>query len=56
MVYERGLNIKDAAVSLQLNYSTAKHIVKVYRKTGKVMTKMMEKEASTRIFQSNYLI
>ncbi len=29
-----GLTIKEAAQNLKINYSTAKHIVKVFKKTG----------------------
>jgi hypothetical protein len=37
------MTIKDAAVELGINYSTAKHIMKVYRKSGDVETKIMMK-------------
>lgn len=30
LVQKRKLTIKDAAVQLQVNYSTAKHIIKTY--------------------------
>ena len=33
-MFEDGYTIKDAAARLEINYSTAKHILKVYRKTG----------------------
>lgn len=39
-----GLTIKDAAKILDVNYSTAKHIMKVYRQTGEVETKIMMKK------------
>lgn len=38
LVEEDGLTIKEAAQNLKINYSTAKHIVKVYKKTGEVHT------------------
>lgn len=38
-----GMTIKDAAKYLDINYSTAKHIMKVYRQTGEVETKIMMK-------------
>ena len=34
LVEETGLTIKEAAQKLKINYSTAKHIVKVYKRTG----------------------
>jgi len=42
-VEKTGMTIKDAAKQLDINYSTAKHIMKVYRKTGEVETKLMLK-------------
>ena len=35
-VEEEGLTIKEAAQNLKINYSTAKHIVKVFKRTGEV--------------------
>ena len=35
-VEEEGLTIKEAAHNLKINYSTAKHIVKVFKRTGEV--------------------
>ena len=35
-VDEEGLTIKEAAQNLKINYSTAKHIVKVYKRTGEI--------------------
>ncbi len=35
-VEEDGLTIKEAAQNLKINYSTAKHIVKVYKRTGEL--------------------
>jgi predicted DNA-binding protein (UPF0251 family) len=43
-VDQEGMTIKDAAKVIGINYSTAKHIVKVYRKTGTVETKMMKRK------------
>lgn len=40
-VEEDGLTIKEAAQSLKINYSTAKHIVKVYKRTGEITTQVM---------------
>jgi predicted transcriptional regulator len=42
-VEEEGLTIKEAAQNLKINYSTAKHIVKVYKKPGDVSTSMLNK-------------
>lgn len=42
-VEKDGMTIKDAAKQLEINYSTAKHIMKVYRQTGEVETKIMMK-------------
>lgn len=42
-VDKEGLTIKDAAKELDINYSTAKHIMKVFRQTGEVETKIMMK-------------
>lgn len=42
-VEKEGLTIKDAAKELSINYSTAKHIMKVFRQTGEVETKIMMK-------------
>lgn len=42
-VENEGLTIKDAAKELDINYSTAKHIMKVYRQSGEVETKIMMK-------------
>lgn len=35
--------MKDCAKRLGVNYSTAKHILKVYRKTGSIETDLMKK-------------
>lgn len=43
VVEEEGLTIKEAAQNLKINYSTAKHIVKVYKRTGEVSTSMLNK-------------
>ena len=45
-VEEEGLTIKEAAQNLKINYSTAKHIVKVSNKTGDVSTSMLNKRKS----------
>ena len=42
-VEKDGMTIKDAAKALDINYSTAKHIIKVFHKTGQVETKIMMK-------------
>lgn len=42
-VEKDGLTIKDAAKELDINYSTAKHIMKVFRQTGEIETKVMMK-------------
>jgi hypothetical protein len=38
MVESEKFTIKDAAETLGLNYSTAKHILKVFRQTGQAET------------------
>lgn len=40
-VEEEGLTIKEAAQNLKINYSTAKHIVKVYKRTGEIQTQQL---------------
>ena len=47
-VEEEGLTIKEAAQNLKINYSTAKHIVKVYKRTGEISTQMMNKRLPDR--------
>jgi transposase len=47
-VEEEGLTIKEAAQNLKINYSTAKHIVKVFKRTGEVQTQMMTKRLPER--------
>ena len=47
-VEEEGLTIKEAAQNLKVNYSTAKHIVKVYKRTGEIQTQMMTKRLPDR--------
>lgn len=42
-VEEEGLTIKEAAQNLKINYSTAKHIVKVYKRTGEITTQTISK-------------
>lgn len=42
-VENEGMTIKDAAKAFDINYSTAKHIMKVFRQTGEVETKIMMK-------------
>ncbi len=38
-----GITIKEAANILNINYSTAKHIVKTFRRTGQLETQLMKK-------------
>ena len=42
-----GITIKEAALLLGINYSTAKHIVKTYKRTGEVETQVMKKKKNT---------
>ncbi len=42
------MTIKEAAQNLKINYSTAKHIVKVYKRTGEMQTQMMNKRLPER--------
>lgn len=43
LVENENMKIKEAAEKLQINYSTAKHIIKVYRTSGKIETSLMKK-------------
>jgi transposase len=47
-VEEGIITIKEAAMKLHINYSTAKHIVKVYKKTGQSQTNKRVPERDTR--------
>ena len=38
---EENLNIREAAHHLRVNYSTAKYIIKTFRRTGQIETKRM---------------
>ena len=51
-VEEEGLTIKEAAQNLKINYSTAKHIVKVYKRTGEISTLLMSKRLPDRDLSS----
>lgn len=42
-VKKREETMKDCAKRLGINYSTAKHILKVYRRTGSIETDLMKK-------------
>jgi transposase len=46
-VENEGITIKEAASNLKINYSTAKHIVKVYKRTGQVTTLASNKRKGT---------
>ena len=54
-VEKDGMTIKDAAKYLEINYSTAKHIMKVFRQTGEVETKIMMKKKNRDSKQCNYI-
>ena len=43
IVEEENIPIKDAALRLNINYSTAKNIIKTFKRTGQVETKQMLK-------------
>ena len=43
-VVEEAYSIKEAAIELGINYSTAKHIVKVFKEQGTFKTKAQVKE------------
>lgn len=43
LVEEEGKTIKDASDMLEINYSTAKHIVKNYKESGSVQTLSMKR-------------
>lgn len=36
IIEEEKITIKEAAIKLGINYSTAKHIMKTYKKTGEI--------------------
>jgi len=36
VIEEEKITIKEAAIKLGINYSTAKHIMKTFKKTGEV--------------------
>jgi len=36
MVKDKNLSIKEAAIKLNINYSTAKTILQLYRRTGRI--------------------
>ncbi len=44
IIDNEGLTIKEAAVKLGINYSTAKHIVKTFKRTGTLETQLMKKK------------
>ena len=51
LIESQGFTIKEAAAYLKINYSTAKHIMKLYKKTGEVQSflglkRQLEKERS----------
>ncbi len=41
------MTIKVAAQSLKINYSTAKHIVKLYKRTGKIQSQISGKRKAS---------
>lgn len=43
VIEDEGITIKEAAIKLKINYSTAKHIVKTYKKTGEVQSQIIVK-------------
>ena len=43
LVYKEGFQIKEAAQMIGMNYSTAKHIIKIFKRTGSIETKLMIK-------------
>ena len=45
-VEENGMTIKVAAHNLKINYSTAKHIVKQFKRTGKITSAVTGKRKS----------
>lgn len=50
LVENDGMTIKEASSNLKINYSTAKHIVKVFKKTGTVKTQHTIKK-KTELFE-----
>lgn len=42
-VHDKSETMKQCAKRIGVNYSTAKHIIKIYRKTGSIETNMMKK-------------
>ena len=43
-VMSQAYSIKEAAIELGINYSTAKHIVRVFKEQGTIKTKAQVKE------------
>jgi transposase len=44
IVEQKGYTIKEASRLMDINYSTAKHIIKEYKRTGTVETQLMKKQ------------
>lgn len=44
MIEEQGITIKEAAAQLDINYSTAKHIMKLYKETGHIKSRVITKK------------
>ena len=53
LVKDKGYSIKDAAQTLNLNYSTAKTIIQVYRKTGRIDKVDRNQEISQQLHNAN---
>ena len=55
VIQREGLTIKEAAQVLNINYSTAKHIVKTYKRTGSLETQLMKKNKRKQINKDKQL-
>jgi transposase-like protein len=44
VIEEQGITIKEAAAQLDINYSTAKHIMKLYKETGHIKSRVITKK------------
>ena len=54
MIYDEGCSIKDSAKALDINYCTAKYIVKMFRRKGDLETELIKKEAMNQELQEYF--
>jgi transposase len=51
LVEKEECTIKEAALKLKINYSTAKHIIKMYKRTGEISNLSMAKKKADQQLQ-----